>query len=92
MKMIWFEKFMMSSAAFIVVICIAILCAIFPAEKIKCENLADMYRTETKFYYTNGCFIKDGDKWFQADLWLKFNLAKEKGISVNIVDMNNTKE
>lgn len=32
---------------------------------------------------------KMGDKWFQADLWLKFNVDKEKGISVNIVDMNN---
>lgn len=83
------ENFIYGFAGFLIIGCIALLIAIFPTEKIKCENLADMYGTETKFYYTNGCFIKDGDKWFQADLWLKFNLAKEKGISVNIVDMNN---
>lgn len=83
------ENFIYSFAGFLIIGCIALLIEIFPTEMIKCENLADMYGTETKFYYTNGCFIKDGDKWFQADLWLKFNVAKEKGISVNIVDMNN---
>ena len=42
------ENFIYSFAGFLIIGCIALLIAIFPTEKIKCENLADMYGTETK--------------------------------------------
>lgn len=88
----WISGSMFNSLGFIAFILAIILFVFAPIKRIQCNNLGDVYNTETKFYYTNGCFIKDGDKWFQADLWLKYNLAKEKGVNISIMDVNNNQK
>lgn len=59
---------------------------VYKAGQSNCDNIHNLYHTETNFYLTSGCFMKINNEWVNSDLYVKLNALKNNNININLIN------
>lgn len=51
---------------------------------IDCNNIGELYKKETKFFVTSGCYVNDNGEWIKCSLYKKSKLVTDKGATINV--------
>lgn len=91
LKDLWYEYSDLCVAFIIVIAILGLASSIifgfaYSVGQTDCNNIRDLYKADTKYYLTSGCFIKVDNEWVNSDLYVKLNTLKKNGFDINLIN------